>query len=145
MKVVVQRVSEASVSVEKNELASIKQGLLLLVGIQKGDTNEQMEKMASKIAKMRIFEDNDEKMNLSVTDVGGSILSVSQFTLLANTTKGNRPSFVEAAAPDEAIPLYNYFNQQLEQNNLPVSTGQFGAHMMISLINDGPVTICLEN
>lgn len=145
MRVVVQRVSEAAVTVEKKELASIDRGLLLLVGIQKGDTNEQMKRMASKIAKMRIFEDHDEKMNLSVSDVGGSILSVSQFTLLANTKKGNRPSFVEAAVPEEAIPLYNYFNQQLESNNLPVFTGQFGAHMMISLINDGPVTICLDN
>ena len=144
MKVVVQKVSHASVAVAGEVLAEIKTGLMLLVGVKTGDTEAEADYLANKIAKMRIFEDEQEKLNLSVQDIGGEILSISQFTLLAQTKKGNRPSFIEAARPAEATALYHYFNEALRAQGLPVGEGQFGAQMAVSLINDGPVTIVLD-
>lgn len=145
MKVVLQKVSQASVSVNQQVIASINLGLTLLVGVKEGDTEKEADYLANKVSKMRIFEDSDDKMNLSVHDVKGEVLSISQFTLLANTKKGNRPSFTEAAKPDEATALYQYFNDKLRETGLPVLEGQFGAHMAVSLVNDGPVTIVLDS
>lgn len=144
MKVVIQKVKEAAVAVDGQTLASIKQGFVLLVGVKKGDEQADADYLANKIAKMRIFEDADGKMNLDLAAVQGEILSISQFTLLANTKKGNRPSFVDAAAPDDAIALYGYFNESLRTLGLQVSEGQFGADMAVSLVNDGPTTIILD-
>lgn len=145
MKVVLQKVSQASVSVNQQVIASINLGLTLLVGVKEGDTEKEADYLANKVSKMRIFEDSDDKMNLSVHDVKGEVLSISQFTLLANTKKGNRPSFTEAAKPDEATALYQYFNDKLRETGLTVLEGQFGAHMAVSLVNDGPVTIVLDS
>lgn len=144
MKVVLQKVSQASVSVDQQLISEIALGLVLLVGVKEGDTEKEADYLANKISKMRIFEDADDKMNLSIHEVQGEVLSISQFTLLANTKKGNRPSFIEAAKPDEATELYDYFNQKLLETGLKVAEGQFGAHMAVSLINDGPVTIVLD-
>lgn len=144
MKVVLQKVSKASVSVEGNVLSEIKQGFMLLVGVKTGDTKAEADYLANKVSKMRVFEDQDDKMNLSIHDVKGEILSISQFTLLANTKKGNRPSFIEAARPVEATALYEYFNGKLREAGLTVAEGQFGAHMEVGLVNDGPVTIVLD-
>lgn len=144
MKVVVQKVSHARVSVEGEVLAEIKEGLMLLVGVQEGDTRAEADYLSNKISKMRIFEDGEGKMNLAIAEVGGEILSISQFTLLANTKKGNRPSFTAAAKPGEATELYQYFNQQLRQAGLVVGEGEFGAHMAVEIVNDGPVTIILD-
>ena len=145
MKVVLQKVSQASVSVDQQVIANVGLGLMLLVGVKTGDTDKDADYLANKISKMRIFEDSEDKMNLSVHDVKGEVLSISQFTLLANTKKGNRPSFTEAAKPDEATALYDYFNEKLRETGLSVSEGQFGAHMAVSLVNDGPVTIVLDS
>ncbi|WP_314065696.1 D-aminoacyl-tRNA deacylase [uncultured Vagococcus sp.] len=145
MKVVLQKVSQASVSVDQQVIANVGLGLMLLVGVKTGDTEKDADYLANKISKMRIFEDSEDKMNLSVHDVKGEVLSISQFTLLANTKKGNRPSFTEAAKPDEATALYDYFNEKLRETGLSVSEGQFGAHMAVSLVNDGPVTIVLDS
>lgn len=144
MKVVLQKVSQASVSVDQQVISTIDLGLMLLVGVKEGDTEKEAEYLANKVSKMRIFEDSDDKLNLSVHDVKGEILSISQFTLLANTKKGNRPSFTEAAKPAEATALYQYFNEKLRETGLSVSEGEFGAHMAVSLVNDGPVTIVLD-
>lgn len=144
MKVVLQKVSQASVSVDQQVISAIDLGLMLLVGVKEGDTEKEAEYLANKVSKMRIFEDGDDKLNLSVHDVKGEILSISQFTLLANTKKGNRPSFTEAAKPAEATALYQYFNEKLRETGLSVSEGEFGAHMAVSLVNDGPVTIVLD-
>ncbi|MBP1039962.1 D-tyrosyl-tRNA(Tyr) deacylase [Vagococcus sp. BWB3-3] len=144
MKVVLQKVSQASVSVDQQVISAIDLGLMLLVGVKEGDTEKEAEYLANKVSKMRIFEDSDDKLNLSVHDVKGEILSISQFTLLANTKKGNRPSFTEAAKPAEATALYQYFNEKLRETGLSVSEGEFGAHMAVSLVNDGPVTIVLD-
>ncbi|MGX7058477.1 D-aminoacyl-tRNA deacylase [Vagococcus humatus] len=144
MKIVVQKVSQASVSVDNQVLSSIPQGLMLLVGVKEGDTKEEADYLIKKISQMRIFEDEEDKMNLSIADVKGEILSISQFTLLANTKKGNRPSFTRAAKPEEANELYLYLNEGLREKGIPVYEGQFGAHMEVSLINDGPVTIVLD-
>jgi len=145
MKVVVQRVKSASVTVGKEITGAIEDGLLLLVGIHQDDTEEQLKWMCEKILKLRIFEDEDEKMNLSVSDVEGGILVVSQFTLYGNAKKGTRPSFIEAAKPDKAELMYedmiNYFK---EHSDLDIQTGKFGAMMEVDLINDGPVTLILE-
>jgi len=145
MKVVVQRVSRASVKVNNKITGEIGKGLLLLVGIHPNDSQKELEWMCRKIAKLRIFEDENEKMNLSVTDVDGGLLVVSQFTLYGNVKKGTRPSFIEAAKPDKAEKVYNdmvaYFKKH---TNLKIKTGIFGAMMNVSLINDGPVTIILE-
>ena len=143
MRIVIQRVSQASVTIDGKIAGAIQQGLLLLVGICPEDGQEDIEYAVRKISQMRIFSDNADKMNLSVQDVGGQILSISQFTLYADTKKGNRPAFTGAAKPDLATALYDQFNQKLAQI-VPVQTGEFGADMKVSLVNDGPVTIVLD-
>jgi len=144
MKAVLQRVSHSSVSVDGQEITSIGKGLLILLGIEKKDTAENAASLCKKIANLRIFEDEQGKMNLSVLDIKGEALVVSQFTLMADTKKGNRPSFIDAAPPEIAEPLVGVFCQQLGEFGVPVRQGVFGAHMLIDLINDGPVTILLE-
>ena len=143
MKIVMQRVSQASVSIDGKIAGAIQQGLLLLVGICPEDGQEDIDYAVRKISQMRIFSDDADKMNLSVQDVGGQILSISQFTLYADTKKGNRPAFTGAAKPNLATALYDQFNQKLAQI-VPVQTGEFGADMKVSLVNDGPVTIVLD-
>ena len=143
MRIVIQRVSQASVTIDGKIAGAIQQGLLLLVGICPEDGQEDIEYAVRKISQMRIFSDHADKMNLSVQDVGGQILSISQFTLYADTKKGNRPAFTGAAKPDLATALYDQFNQKLAQT-VPVQTGEFGADMKVSLVNDGPVTIVLD-
>ncbi|RYL93907.1 D-tyrosyl-tRNA(Tyr) deacylase [Sporolactobacillus sp. THM7-4] len=145
MRVVLQRVKKSSVEVDGKMVGSISHGLMLLVGIKKGDTLEDIAYVADKIAHLRIFEDQNGKMNRSVIDEGGAILSVSQFTLYGDTTHGRRPSFMDAARPEEAEPLYEAFNERLRRSGLEVSTGIFGAMMSVSLINDGPVTLIIES
>ncbi len=145
MKVVVQRVKEASVTVGNEMTGSIENGLLLLVGIHADDTYEQMKWMCEKILKLRIFEDEDEKMNRSVVDVEGGILVVSQFTLYGDARKGTRPSFITAARPEKAEPMYEQMIEYFKSNsNLDIQGGKFGAMMDVHLINDGPVTLILE-
>ena len=144
MRVVVQRVNKAQVTIDNEVVGKIKRGFLLLVGLREGDELDQVKKAADKIAKMRIFEVEDGKTNLSLKDVNGEILSVSQFTLLANTKKGNRPSFVEAMRPPKSKDLWENFNQELENRGFHVETGEFGADMQVSLENDGPFTIVLD-
>lgn len=143
MKVVIQRVKKAQVVIDEELVGDIKQGLLLLVGVGPDDEQEDLDYAVRKITNMRIFSDDMGKMNLSVQDVKGSILSVPQFTLFADTKKGNRPAFTGAAKPDKAEQLYNAFNEALAQC-VPVETGVFGADMHVSLVNDGPVTIILD-
>jgi D-tyrosyl-tRNA(Tyr) deacylase len=146
MRVVVQRVSEASVCIDGQMYSQIHQGLLLLLGIENKDTQEDVEWLSKKIAKLRIFSDENGQMNKSVLDINGQILVVSQFTLHAKTKKGNRPSFIEAARPDVAIPLYESFVKRLALDaQSQVLTGQFGADMQVSLCNDGPVTILIDS
>lgn len=145
MKAVLQRVSEASVTIEGNRVADIKAGLLILVGIEDADTQEDIDWLAAKIVKLRIFSDTDGLMNLSVQDINGDVIVVSQFTLHAATKKGNRPSYIKAAKPDVAIPLYESFVKQMEKElGKKVQTGEFGADMKVSLLNDGPVTIIID-
>lgn len=144
MKVVIQRVSQAQVAIEEQIVGQIKQGFMVLVGIYQEDTPEDVAYVVGKISKLRVFEDDEGKMNRSIQEIEGSILSISQFTLYAKTKKGNRPSFIEAARPDVAIPLYELFNQQLEAEGIAVATGEFGADMQVSLTNDGPVTIVID-
>ena len=144
MRVVIQRVNKAQVTIDNEVVGKIKRGFLLLVGLREGDELDQVKKAASKIAKMRIFEDENGKTNLSLKDVNGEILSVSHFTLLANTKKGNRPSFVEAMRPPKSKELWEDFNQELENKGFHVETGEFGADMQVSLENDGPFTIVLD-
>ncbi|HEM6116694.1 D-aminoacyl-tRNA deacylase [Streptococcus pluranimalium] len=143
MKVVIQRVSEASVTIDEKIVGQIGQGLMLLVGVGPEDTQEDLDYAVRKIVNMRIFSDADGKMNLSVQDIEGSILSISQFTLYADTKKGNRPAFTGAAKPDMASDFYDQFNAALTEY-LPVEKGIFGADMKVSLVNDGPVTIILD-
>ena len=143
MKIVLQRVKQASVSISNEVYSSIGKGYLILIGIEKGDTKEIIEKYADKIIKLRIFPDENDKMNLSINDVNGSILVVSQFTLAGNCKKGTRPSFDNSAQPDEANKLYEYFTELLGASIKEVKTGVFGAIMEVSLINDGPVTFIL--
>lgn len=143
MKIVIQRVSKASVNIDEKITGAIQQGLLLLVGICPDDGQEDLDYAVRKISQMRIFSDENGKMNLSVQDIGGQVLSISQFTLYADTKKGNRPAFTGAAKPDMATALYDQFNQQLAAF-VPVQTGEFGADMKVSLVNDGPVTIILD-
>ena len=145
MRVVLQRSGPATVSVDGNVTGAIDKGYVLLVGITHSDTEEDMEYVAKKIAGLRLWEDEDGKMNRSIDEMGGDILSVSQFTLYADTKKGRRPSFIEAARPEQAEPLWNYFNRKLEAAGLTVQTGIFGAMMDVELINDGPVTIIVES
>jgi len=144
MKVVVQRVKRAKVTVNGEIVGAIDRGLLLLVGIKNGDDESAAKYVADKISGLRIFEDAEEKMNHSVMDVGGAILSVSQFTLYGDVSKGSRPNFMEAAKPESAEKLYEYFNDQLRKSGLRVETGVFGAMMDVELVNDGPVTIIVE-
>ena len=144
MRAVIQRVSRASVTVEGNVTGSIDRGLLVLVGVGHGDTDASARTLAAKIARLRIFGDEAGKMNLSVRDVGGGVLAVSQFTLLADTRKGNRPSFIGAAPPEEANRLYEVFCEAMADEDVPVEKGVFGAMMDVELVNDGPVTIVME-
>jgi D-tyrosyl-tRNA(Tyr) deacylase len=145
MKIVLQRVYEASVKVDTKVVGSIENGLLLLVGFHGNDTFETVQWLSDKILKMRVFHDDQQKMNLSVQDVNGGILVVSQFTLYGNAQKGNRPSFIESARPEHAIPLYDYMLHYLKQHSdLVIQSGEFGAMMQVHLVNDGPVTILLE-
>lgn len=145
MRVVVQRAKNASVKVEGETVGEIKAGLLLLVGITHDDSDEDIKYCADKIAGLRIFEDEHGKMNLSVKDVGGAILSISQFTLYGDVRKGRRPNFMAAAKPDRANPLYQTFNSLLEKHELTVETGRFGAMMDVSFTNDGPVTLIVDS
>jgi len=145
MRVVIQKVTEASVSIENQTVASIDKGLLVLVGIEDGDTNEDIAWLSSKIVNLRVFEDDNGVMNLSVKEVEGEVLIVSQFTLHASTKKGNRPSYIKAARPEVAIPIYEAFIKQVESLlGKKVPTGQFGAMMQVGLCNDGPVTILID-
>lgn len=144
MKAVIQRVTHASVTVEGDRVAEIGDGLLILLGIGPDDTEENARAMTKKIAALRIFQDEADKMNLSVRDIGGSAIVVSQFTLYADCRKGNRPSFVGAAAPALASPLVDRFTELLIEQGVPSQTGVFGAHMDVELLNSGPVTILLE-
>lgn len=144
MRIVLQRVTSAKVTVDEDVVGKINQGFLLLVGVKKGDTKAEADYLAKKVANMRLFEDEAGKMNLALAAVEGEILSISQFTLLANTKKGNRPSFVEAEDPTDANRLYEYFNEQLRAYGLKVETGLFGADMAVQSVNDGPVTIILD-
>ncbi|WP_028549786.1 D-aminoacyl-tRNA deacylase [Paenibacillus sp. UNC451MF] len=145
MRVVVQRSKQAQVTVDGNVVGSIEHGLVLLVGITHEDTEQDAKFTADKIAGLRIFEDESGKMNHSVLDVGGQILSVSQFTLYGDTRKGKRPNFMAAARPEQAKPLYDRFNELLREQGLKVETGTFGAMMDVSLVNDGPVTLIIES
>lgn len=144
MRVIIQRVKQASVVINQKEKAAINEGLLLLVAFTSGDTSQDVEYMVRKIIHMRIFSGEDGKMNHSIKDIGGEILSISQFTLYAQTRKGNRPSFIEAAKPDMALALYEQFNHQLNEQ-VPTKTGEFGADMKVHLLNDGPVTIFIDS
>jgi len=145
MKVVIQRVSQASVTIDSTIVAEIQKGLLVLVGIEAADTQEDILWLTSKIANLRVFEDENSVMNLSVKDCNGDIIVVSQFTLHASTKKGNRPSYIKAAKPDIAIPLYEKFISQMESEiGKKLQTGQFGADMKVLLLNDGPVTIVMD-
>lgn len=146
MKVVVQRVSEASVTIEGIKVADIQKGLLVLVGFEEADTKEDLDWMTSKIANLRIFADEEQVMNRSLKDIEGDMIIVSQFTLHASTKKGNRPSYIKAAKPDIAIPLYETFILKMEAElGKKVATGQFGADMKVALLNEGPVTIIIDS
>jgi D-aminoacyl-tRNA deacylase len=145
MRAVIQRVTKASVSIKNSIKASVGNGLLILVGIEEADNETDLEWLCSKIVQLRIFDDNDGVMNLSVKDINGELLAVSQFTLHAKTKKGNRPSYIKAARPEQAIPLYGLFIERLtELLGKEVKTGEFGAMMQIELVNDGPVTIIID-
>jgi len=145
MKAVIQRVSQSSVTIDGEIVASIQKGLLVLVGIEQLDSKEDIEWLSTKIVNLRIFGDQNDIMNLSVKDINGDIIIVSQFTLHASTKKGNRPSYIKAAKPDVAIPIYKKFIQQIEKDLAKkIQTGMFGADMKVSLINDGPVTIVID-
>ncbi|WP_299109023.1 D-aminoacyl-tRNA deacylase [uncultured Tenacibaculum sp.] len=146
MKTVIQRVSKASVTIEGKKVADIKSGLLILLGIINEDTMEDIQWLTKKIVNLRIFNDDNGVMNTSVKDINGGIIVVSQFTLHASTKKGNRPSYIKAAKPDIAIPLYQKFVQQIENElGKKVQTGEFGADMKVELLNDGPVTILIDS
>ena len=145
MRIVVQRSKNASVTVDEKVIGEIEKGLVLLVGVTHDDTIDDANYLADKIVNLRIFEDENGKMNLSLLDVGGSILSISQFTLYGDCRKGRRPNFMAAAKPEQALNLYQYFNQVLSEKNVVVETGEFGAEMDVALINDGPVTLILDS
>lgn len=144
MKILVQKVLNASVTVNGQKVSKIKNGLLLFVGVEKGDSESQADYLAKKTANLRIFEDENNKMNLSIMDVKGEILAVSQFTLAADLSRGNRPGFDGAARPEDAKPLYEYFVKQLENYGISVQTGIFQADMKVELLNDGPCTFILQ-
>ena len=145
MRLVIQKVSSSNVKINNEVVGSIDKGFMVLVGITDSDNKMIVDKMVDKLINLRIFEDENDKLNLSLLDVKGSILSISQFTLYANCKKGRRPSFIEAAKPDISKPLYEYFNQQLKEKGVMVETGVFGAMMEVSLVKDGPVTIILDS
>ena len=146
MKIVIQRVSKASVTINNNKVADIKTGLLVLLGIVAEDTQEDINFLVRKIANLRVFNDENEVMNNSLLDINGEVIVVSQFTLQASTKKGNRPSYIKAAKPEVAIPLYESFVQTLEKEiGKKVQTGEFGADMKVELLNDGPVTIIIDS
>ncbi len=145
MKVVIQRVSEASVKVKGEIVGEISQGLLLLIGIDEEDQKSDADWLIQKILNLRIFGDNEGKLNLSILDISGEILCISQFTLIADYKKGNRSSFIKAAKPTVAIPLFDYFKNEIAKSGLKIASGIFGADMKITLINDGPVTIVMDS
>lgn len=146
MRVIVQRTTNATVRIDGTPVGHIGQGFMLLVGITHIDTQADADYIAKKVAQLRVFEDAEGKMNLSINDIRGSILSISQFTLYGDVHHGNRPSFIQAARPEQALPLYEYFNNRLRtEYNLRVETGQFGADMQVDFINDGPVTIIIDS
>lgn len=146
MRILIQRVKKASVTVDGELISLINKGLLVFVGICDEDTDEDIEWLTKKIANIRLFDDENGVMNLSVTDVGGDVLAVSQFTLMASTKKGNRPSYIKAAKPDVSVPLYEQFCSELEiALNRPIKRGIFGADMKVELLNDGPVTIFIDS
>lgn len=144
MKIVVQRVKEAEVRVEGKSVGKIGKGFLVLLGVTHNDTKEQADYLVKKLCKLRVFTDENDKMNLGLKDIQGELLIVSQFTLYADCSQGNRPSFIEAAKPDQANELYEYFCSECEKNDIHVEKGVFGADMKVSLLNDGPVTIIIE-
>ncbi len=145
MRAVVQRVTEASVTVENKKVGAIEKGMTVLLGVEDGDSEKDADYIADKVAGLRIFDDEAGVMNLSALDVGGEILSISQFTLLADARKGKRPSYIKAARPEEARKLYEYFNKRLEEKGLKVEKGIFQAEMLVEIHNDGPVTILLDS
>ena len=145
MKIVVQRVSQASVKVSREIVGEISKGLLLLVGIEENDEKEDAEWLAKKVLDLRIFSNEEGKMNRSVKDIYGEILCVSQFTLIADYKKGNRPSFIKAAKPEKAVPLFEYFKGLIKSSGLKTESGIFGADMKVNLLNDGPVTIVMDS
>jgi D-tyrosyl-tRNA(Tyr) deacylase len=145
MRCVIQRVKKASVTVDNKIVGEIGKGFLVLLGIEAGDEEADSCYLADKVAGLRVFEDENEKMNLSLKDVNGAVLAVSQFTLLGDARHGKRPSFSNAARPEKAIPLYEAFVEKIRDARIPVATGQFQAHMDVSLVNDGPVTILLDS
>ena len=145
MIVVLKRVTQDKVDIDEKTVGQIGKGLMVLVCAEKGDTDEKARLLAQRLLRYRVFEDENGKMNLSVTDVKGGLLLISQFTLAADTTRGNRPSFTPAAPPDEGKRLFDIFVQETEKSGLTVQTGQFGAYMRVSLVNDGPVTLTLRN
>lgn len=145
MKTVIQRVSEANVKVDGKIVGEISNGLLLLIGIDEEDEKADANWLVQKILNLRIFGDEEGKLNLSVLDISGEILCISQFTLIADYKKGNRPSFIKAAKPDKAIPLFEYFKTEIAKSNLKIASGIFGADMKVSLLNDGPVTIVMDS
>ncbi|WP_018658710.1 D-aminoacyl-tRNA deacylase [Allofustis seminis] len=145
MRVIIQRVSRASVSVQEEVIGAIQKGFMILVGVEDDDNDQDVLYLARKISNMRIFDDEEGKMNRSLKDVGGSVLSISQFTLHAQTKKGNRPSFIDAAAPEYANKLYEQLNECIRAEGITVEEGKFGANMQVALVNDGPVTIWLDS
>ncbi|TXF76374.1 D-aminoacyl-tRNA deacylase [Chryseobacterium sp.] len=145
MKAVIQRVSEAEVKVDGITAGQIKNGLLLLIGIDEADEKNDADWLVQKILNLRIFGDKEGKLNLSVLDISGEILCISQFTLIADYKKGNRPSFIKAAKPDKAIPLFDYFHEEISKSGLKTESGIFGADMKVTLLNDGPVTIVMDS
>ncbi|WP_137905295.1 D-aminoacyl-tRNA deacylase [Chryseobacterium sp. 2VB] len=145
MKIVIQRVSEASVQVDGKVVGEIGKGLMLLTGIDENDEKADADWLVQKLLNLRIFGDENDKLNLSVKDISGEILCISQFTLIADYKKGNRPSFIKAAKPDKAIPLFDYFKEEIAKSGLKTESGIFGADMKVSLVNDGPVTIVMDS
>ena len=145
MRVVIQRVSEASVKVDNQIVGEIGKGLMLLIGVDESDENSDADWLVKKILDVRVFSDDEEKMNHSVKDINGEILCISQFTLISDYKKGNRPSYIKAARPEKAIPLFEYFKEELKKSGLKTESGIFGADMKVSLINDGPVTLVFDS
>ena len=145
MRAVVQRVASSRVTVDERVTGEVKKGLLVLLGVTHDDTSKDVDYMVDKVTNLRIFEDENDKMNLSLKDIGGEVMAVSQFTLYGDARKGRRPSFSDAARPDVANPLYEEFVEKLRAQGITVGTGEFGDHMMVELTNDGPVTILLES